>query len=249
MRSQFEDFEHDKFDEVNAAGRPTEPIDSKSRSLDRGNVSEGDLVQSTAADAGALAPSNVRRTDEPRNGKGTLPKSNPVKDGRGTVRSDIYLSGSLATDNFELISAYLDGELSPTERNRVQAAIDCDPQIKSLYTRLLALQSQMQSLDAPPSQTSPAEIAERVFQSLDRRRQRRLWFTGSAIAASVIATITGIIPGITSADLRFARTLNLDKPTSDSVMLTVAVNKPAINIPKSIGGFEPAKPLPQEHQL
>ncbi|MGL5075931.1 MAG: anti-sigma factor family protein, partial [Waterburya sp.] len=53
----------------------------------------------------------------------------------------------IPTDNFELISAYLDGELSPTERYQVQQWIDEDPQMKRLYHRLLALQGEIQSLE------------------------------------------------------------------------------------------------------
>ena len=138
-------------------------------------------------------------------------------------------------DRFELVSAYIDGELSAAERKRVQAWIDREPEMKTLYTNLLALQGQMQSLEAPASKSAD-KITEGVFKSLDRRRhQRRLMLGGSAIAASVLATITGLIPGVAPA-WRSARNAPAQNP-ADTVMLAVALNKPTIDIPKPLNGY------------
>jgi anti-sigma factor RsiW len=143
----------------------------------------------------------------------------------------------LPSDSFELLSAYLDGELSPKEKHQVQTWIDQDPQTKAIYLKLLALQSQMQGLEAPPSQTV-GEMTEQVFQALDRRHhQRRLVLGGSAIAVSCLATITGLIFGITSPGLRVAQSPNSGENLSDNVMLAVALNKPTINIPKSVDAY------------
>lgn len=145
----------------------------------------------------------------------------------------------LPSDSFELLSAYLDGELSPTQRHQVQTWIDRDPQMKALYTELLALQSQIRSLEAPPSQKTVGEITEQVFQSLDRqRRQRRLVLGGSAIAASCLATITSLMIGIMPSGLKVAHSPSSRENLSDSVMLAVALNKPAINIPESVNGYK-----------
>lgn len=144
----------------------------------------------------------------------------------------------LPSDSFELLSAYLDGELSPTQRHQVQTWIDRDPQMKALYTELLALQSQIQSLEAPPNQKTVGEITEQVFHSLDRqRRQRRLVLGGSAIAASCLATITSLIIGIMPSGLKVAHSPSSSENLADSVMLAVALNKPAINIPNSVNGY------------
>ncbi len=144
----------------------------------------------------------------------------------------------LPTDCFELLSAYIDGELSATERNQVQSWLDQDPKIKNLYTQLLSLQGSMQLSIAPPSSKSVAEITTGVFQSIDRRRQRRLVLTGSAIAATILTTITALIPGITPAGLRVAESENPEDTTSESIMLAVALNQPAINIPKAVNGYQ-----------
>jgi anti-sigma factor RsiW len=149
----------------------------------------------------------------------------------------------LPTDSFELLSAYLDGELSPKERHQVQTWIDQDPQTKAIYLKLLTLQSQMQALEAPPSQRTVGEMTEQVFQALDlRRSRRRLVLGGSAIAISCLATITGLILGIMSPGLKVAQSPNSGENLSDNVMLAVALNKPAINIPKSVNGYTIQQP-------
>jgi anti-sigma factor RsiW len=156
----------------------------------------------------------------------------------------------LPTDSFELLSAYLDGELSPRERHQVQTWIDQDPQMKALYTKLLALQSQIQNLEAPPNQRTVGEITEQVFQSLDRRRnRRRLVLGGSAIAVSCLATIIGLIFGIMSPGLKVAQSPSSRENLSDSVMLAVALNKPAINIPKSVNGYNSQQPPSLKNQI
>jgi len=148
----------------------------------------------------------------------------------------------LSTDAFELLSAYIDGELSPTERTEVQGWLDQDPKIKNLYTQLLTLQGSMQVSIAPPSSKSVAEITTGVFQLIERRRQRRFIFAGSAIAASMLATAIGLIPGLTSSELRIAELENSENLVSETMMLAVAVNKPAINIPKAVNGYKIESP-------
>lgn len=147
------------------------------------------------------------------------------------------LDRELSTERLELLSAYIDGELSAKEKERVLVWLDEDPQFKLLHHQLLALQGQIQHSVAPPSAKSIAEITDGVFQSVERqRRQRRLVWTGSAIAATVLAALTGIFPGV--APLKMANRENPTQIQSGAVMLAVAVNKPAIDIPKVINGYE-----------
>lgn len=147
-------------------------------------------------------------------------------------------STELPTDCFELLSSYIDGELSAAEKNQVQQWLDQDPEIKQLYTQLLKLQSNMQRSVATTCDKSTAQITAGVFQSIDhRRRQRKLVWCGSALAATIVATLTGIIPGFNPLKLQMA---NQPRPqeSAPTVMLAVAVDKPAINIPKGISGYD-----------
>ena len=142
-------------------------------------------------------------------------------------------------DYFELLSAYLDGELEPAECARVQQWLDENAEIKRVYTRLLKLQSQMQNSAAPPSTISTAELSAGVFHQLDhtKRQQRSLVWCGSAIAAAVLAAMSGMLSGINFSSLRMAKSpeTNFSAP----IMLAVAVNKPAINIPKAATTYPP----------
>ena len=146
---------------------------------------------------------------------------------------------NLISDSFELLSAYIDGELSPSEKEQVQTWLDCDPKFKQLYVQLLALQGQIQNFVPPKSEKSTAEITAGVFQSIDshRRRRRKLVWGGGAIAASFVATISGIIPGLSSLSVKMAD-VNPPNNIPNSVMLAVAVDQPAINIPKSLAGYD-----------
>lgn len=159
---------------------------------------------------------------------------------RDEPAADSERLAQLSTDNIELISAYLDGELSTAEKTQVQSWIDLDPELKAVYTRMLTLQSQMQNLKVPTSNRSVEEITNNVFQSLDRRRRRRIWLWGSAIAAGAIAGITGMT-GIGN-QMQIARSPNLTENRADMVMLAVALNKPAVNIPKSVNSYDTTRP-------
>ncbi|MEL6440155.1 MAG: zf-HC2 domain-containing protein [Cyanobacteria bacterium J06621_8] len=142
-------------------------------------------------------------------------------------------------ESFELISAYIDGELSPDERQQVQQMLDQDPKVKQLYTQLLGLQTSMQSLAAPPSSKSVADLTAGVFESVaQRRRQRRLFWGGGVVAASIVAVITGSIPGLSPLRPRLAIDELPRKADSAPVMLAVGMNQPAINIPKGLTGYE-----------
>lgn len=147
---------------------------------------------------------------------------------------------SPAPDNFELLSAYIDGELSPSKKRQVQDRLDRDPQFKQLYTNLLTLQGHIQHSVAPPSNKSIAEITTEVFKSIDSQRKwrQKLFWGGSALAATLVASVSGLVPGLTPLSIKMAE-VNSPNVVSNSVMLAVAVDRPAIDIPKSVtGSFE-----------
>lgn len=140
---------------------------------------------------------------------------------------------SLELDIFELLSAYIDGELTPPERDRVQYLLDRDPKIKHTYRQLLNLQGHIKHLSAPPSSVSVDELSTAVFQKIDRHQRRRssLVWGGAAVAAAAIAAISGILPGANSPVFRMAKSsqTNFEAPT----MVAVAIHKPAVKIPKA----------------
>lgn len=141
----------------------------------------------------------------------------------------------LALECVEMLSAYIDGELSPSEKNQVQSWLDQDAKIKQVYLRLLALQRQMHCSMAPVGEKSAAEITEKVFQAVgkDRSWRRKLIWGGGAAFVSLLVTMFSATPGFSPSALKTAEFKSRATIDSVPVMLAVAVNKPAINIPKA----------------
>jgi anti-sigma factor RsiW len=139
-----------------------------------------------------------------------------------------------ASDCFELLSAYIDGEATVEERKQVQQLLDNDPQSKELYLQLLKLQGGIQNLTVPTSETTSAKIlSERVFDRVDRshHRQKAIIWSG-AIAATIITTIANIVPNSPSPSLRIAENSSQDS-SSPSIMVAVSLSKPTVIIPKA----------------
>jgi anti-sigma factor RsiW len=138
------------------------------------------------------------------------------------------------TERFELLSAYLDGELTTQERQQVQQWLNSDPQFQQLYQRLLKLRHQMQNISVPATNTSTEQFGDRVLQSIDRRRsKRRLWtLAGGAIAAMFVASVVGVWTNGDRGILQFARSSSENK-SSEPLMVAVSIDKPAVTIPKA----------------
>jgi Putative zinc-finger len=97
---------------------------------------------------------------------------------------------NLQRDRFELLSAYLDGEVTADERRQVETWLTEDATMQQLYKRLLKLQQGFQAIPAPaPSQPVDLAIAQ-VMKKVDRRpRLTVLWGTGVTIAAAGLVAI------------------------------------------------------------
>lgn len=132
---------------------------------------------------------------------------------------------------FELLSAYIDGEATVAEREQVQQWLDNDPEIKQTYLQLLQLQARMQNPIVPSQSVSADILSERVFNQIDRRDRKKAIIWGSAIAATVVATVSSFIP-LPTPSLRMAQTPILNK-ASKPMMVAVSLNKPAVVIPKA----------------
>lgn len=130
-------------------------------------------------------------------------------------------------DRFELLSAYLDGEVTAAERRQVQEWLDTDPHVQQLYNRLLKLRSAFKTMSVP--QELPIEqTIEDVFDRLDRRPNRMWRWGGVAIAALFVGALATVLPGRNLLSPQLA-----SSPTPNSEPLMVALNEPLVNIPKA----------------
>jgi anti-sigma factor RsiW len=127
---------------------------------------------------------------------------------------------------FELLSAYLDGEVTPAERQQVQQWLDNDPEFQKLYTQLLGLSQEIQVLPVPTPAQSTQELSEQVFRKIEKRRRlsKLLVITGGSIAAVVIGGISGLLSGNSSLVPKIAQ--RGEEP------LMIAINEPVVAIPK-----------------
>ncbi|WP_066378621.1 anti-sigma factor family protein [Anabaena sp. CA = ATCC 33047] len=144
-------------------------------------------------------------------------------------------------DRFELLSAYLDGEVTADERKQVEEWLANDAAVQRLYARLLKLRQALRSMPVPTPQHSPETTAKEVFARVNRRSRLNLTFGGAAIAACVIGAISGWLPGRESSIPQLAQqqiqpsqpTQTATEPTVTSSPLMVAINNPVIEIPKA----------------
>ena len=137
-------------------------------------------------------------------------------------------------DRFELLSAYLDGEVTAVERQQVQQWLDNDPQVQQLHNRLLKLRQGIQTLPIPQAEQSPQQVEQQVFQRLERRRLRRimLWSSG-AIAAVFVGAVSSFLGGNNSLTPKLVQSPPPSSPEIASDSLMIAINQPVVKIPKA----------------
>ncbi|MEH2395108.1 MAG: zf-HC2 domain-containing protein [Nostoc sp.] len=141
-------------------------------------------------------------------------------------------------DRFELLSAYLDGEVTALERRQVEEWLANDASVQCLYARLLKLRQGLRTLPVPAAQQSPEATVQQVLTRL-RRRSRLNWMVGgAAIAACVIGAVSGLVSGGSSPPQLAQRPEIEPIQTSSPSMaplspLMVGLNNPVIEIPKA----------------
>lgn len=158
-------------------------------------------------------------------------------------------------DRFELLSAYLDGEVNPEERQLVNRWLSDDHSAKCLYERLLRLRTGIQSLPIE-SECTLSDTLSGVLNSLNRRL-RLACMAGSGVAVmGVLGFLSGgfsprhgLIAWPTSA-------YHVGSDQGSQVTLQVALDKPAFPIPKvssvdnsSLSGDAFSSPLPVDSEL
>jgi anti-sigma factor RsiW len=127
-------------------------------------------------------------------------------------------------DRFELLSAYLDGEVTPEERRLVQAWLSNDPTAKCLYNRLMALRYGLREEACPPACDADATL-EGVFQCLNRRF-RMVSMAGAGVV--VLGVLNLLSNTVGSNPTQWSVT---QAPTADQATLQIALDQPAFPIP------------------
>lgn len=102
-------------------------------------------------------------------------------------------------ERFELLSAYLDGEVTPAERTQVEAWLATDPAYQLLYRRLLKLQQSVHQAPCPLT-TSAETLAHQVLSKAQNRPRTLLAWTGvgAVSAAALVGVLSSVFPGLLS---------------------------------------------------
>lgn len=123
----------------------------------------------------------------------------------------------------ELLSAYLDDQLSASDRKKVRELLANNPQVREEYEQMLSLQEKMSQLPIPPSVITPEQMSSRVFEQIKHQQnQRHKWlWGGGAIAVVSVATLSNLLPQ-RSLMPQWAQ---LQETPSDSESLVLAINQ------------------------
>lgn len=133
-------------------------------------------------------------------------------------------------DRFELLSAYLDGEVTASERRDVQTWLADDPAAQHLHHRLQTLRYGLQTLPIPEPEQSTDDLLAGVFAAEDHRQVWSRWaWSGGAIAAAAVGALSFLFSGSPlSPRLANHDPSNLEVSPSS---LMIAVNQPVVEIP------------------
>lgn len=145
-------------------------------------------------------------------------------------------------DRFELLSAYLDGEVSPEERRLVTLWLDEDPEAQCLYQRLLQLRQGFQGLNPEYWQrTACNDTANQVLRRLNQRFRMTCMAGMTAAAVAVIGVFSGALQPMDRLGWNTLSASDADES------LEIALDQPPILIPKP--AMTPAGTLPMDSVL
>ena len=189
-----------------------------------------------------LIGNNVKMNTEHHFDDSRLQNQHELRDGNNPNTNKLLTGAKnmVKRDRFELLSAYLDGEVTATERKQVEEWLANDSSVQSLHKRLLSLRQGLRNLPVPQSEKSIEETVDSVMMRL-RRRTKMLWmFGGATVAACFIGSLASLIPN-SETGLRFAQ--NPLEQTQQSYSEEVAslpmvsLDKPLVQIPKAAESF------------
>ncbi|MDJ0693511.1 transcriptional regulator [Mastigocoleus sp. MO_188.B34] len=166
--------------------------------------------------------------------RSNLPRSQGLSEGmekhtnQSTGAMDI-----LKRDRFELLSAYLDGEVTAAERRLIEQWLDNEPEVQRLYVRLLKLRQGLRRLPVPEQQPVE-ETIKQVTKRISRGYRQAIIYGSAAVAACVIGAVGNLLSGGDGAIVQMAiREPQQQSSTSSDSSLMVAINSPVFPIPKA----------------
>ncbi|MBE9031304.1 Fis family transcriptional regulator [filamentous cyanobacterium LEGE 11480] len=155
-----------------------------------------------------------------------------------------------SNERFELLSAYMDGEVTADERRLVESWLADEPKVQQMHQRLLALKHGFGAMPTPEP-VQPVEMTiDKVFEKVERRSRFRVIMGGAAAAAAaVVATVVGVtainngpVPQMArnSGD-SLERVAPLPAEENMTAGLLVSLDEPVVVVSKTASGGKSAK--------
>ena len=110
-------------------------------------------------------------------------------------------------DRFELLNAYLDGEVNAAERRQIDDWLTTDSEVQCLYVRALKLRQKWQIM-SPLAQQPIASEVEQIFLCRKKPKRVVLW-KAILLAAVLLGALSGVLPERQSCVLPMAQGLQL----------------------------------------
>jgi len=152
-------------------------------------------------------------------------------------------SMTIPQERFELLSAYIDGEVSESEEQLVELWLSDDVNFRRIYQQQLKLRQSLIDLPVPVAVNSSVKaetelMIDRVFAQIDKRSQRRKWkLAGIGIAVAAAVGVFGSMFTFNSSP-QFSPVANSIKvkspaPVAEEPVL-IAMEEPLVPLPKAM---------------
>ncbi len=144
-------------------------------------------------------------------------------------------------ERFELLSAYIDGEVTDAEEQLVEQWLSDDINFRCLYQQQLKLRQLLIDLPVPVAAHSSAKsetdvMINRVMAEIDKRSQRRKWkLAGIGISVAAVVGIFGSLFTFNSSP-QFSPVANSIKSPAQvkEEPILIAMEEPLVPLPKSM---------------
>jgi len=150
-------------------------------------------------------------------------------------------SMTITQERFELLSAYIDGEVTNTEEQMVEQWLSDDVDFRRLYHQQIKLRQLLVDLPVPVAANSSVKaetnvMINRVFAEIDKRSQRRKWkLAGFGVSVAAVVGIFGSMFTFNSSP-QFSPVANSIKNPTTTVEepILIAMEEPLVPLPKSM---------------
>ena len=144
---------------------------------------------------------------------------------------------AIQRDRFEMLSAYMDGEVTADERRTVEEWLTNDLTVQKLHARLLRLRQTFQAMPVPATnEKAMQQTVDAVLARVDRRPRFSAIWGGVALAAVAIGAISTSLMGDRSPFFQMAQSSRnpaQTQPTAEPEPLLIALDQPLIAISKT----------------